>query len=168
VSKFADDVDLDNEFPVGREEDPGRRPDDDWEDPDPPVDYPEEPRRPRKGDVAVRPRRRGPDMGRAPRPRDREPAARRADATPVMDEAQGILVIRVEHDGMDLTIPADPEDWPIQATLAFEQGKVITAIRGILSAEDFAKIIEKKYRNKDFGKLYEALARAGGFETAGN
>lgn len=107
-------------------------------------------------------------MERAPRPRDRELAAERRADTPVMDEAQGILVVSVEHDGMELAIPADPEDWPIQATLAFEQGKVITAIRGILSAEDFAKIIEKKYRNKDFGKLYEALAKAGGFETAGN
>lgn len=85
-----------------------------------------------------------------------------------MDEALGIMVMRVEHDGMILTLPADPEDWPIEATYAFENGRVINAVKGILSAEDFAKIMRKKYRNKDFGKLYEKLAKAGGFDSSGN
>lgn len=111
----------------------------------------------------------------APRPQDRKPAATadpdpepEVGLEPVFNEALGILVATVYHDGLVLELPADPEDWPITATRAFEQGKVITAVENILSTEDFNKVLKKGYRNKDFGKLYEALARAGGFENSGN
>lgn len=159
--RFADDIDLDAEFPLP----PGYEDMDGKSDPDYDVEHP--PRR--RAARAPEDRRPAPDMSRAPRPRDREPAKKRAEApVPVMDEGLGIDVVTIEHDGMELTLPADPEDWPIDATYAFEQGKIISAVRAILSAEDFAKIIRKRYRNKEFGKLYEALAKAGGFETGGN
>lgn len=90
------------------------------------------------------------------------------DTTPVMNEALGIMVVPVFHDGMRLEIPADPEDWPITATRAFENNRIVTAIEGLLSPEDFQKVMKKKYRNKDFGKLYDALAKAGGFSNSGN
>ena len=107
----------------------------------------------------------------APRPTDRKAKASEADEeypTAVMDEATGILMVTIRHDGLDLSIPADPEDWPIMATRAFEQGKIITAIENLLSTREFSEVAAKGYRNKDFGKLYERLARAGGFDNSGN
>lgn len=111
----------------------------------------------------------------APAPRRTEMGTRREDipaddqdTTPVMNEALGIMVVPVFHDGMRLEIPADPEDWPITATRAFENNRIVTAIEGLLSAEDFQKVMKKKYRNKDFGKLYDALSKAGGFSNSGN
>ena len=108
----------------------------------------------------------------APRPQDHKPKASEEpeDDYPaaVVDEATGILMVTIHHDGLDLSIPADPEDWPIMATRAFEQGKIITAIENLLSTREFAKLAAKNYRNKEFGKLYERLAKAGGFDNSGN
>lgn len=104
----------------------------------------------------------------APRPQDHLPPADEPDLSPVMNEALGILVVPVHYDGMVLEIPADPEDWPIKATRAFEQGKAVTAVESLLSSKDFEKILEKNYRNKQFGELFNELAKAGGFANSGN
>ncbi|UAJ15445.1 tail assembly chaperone [Gordonia phage Puppers] len=104
-----------------------------------------------------------------PRPQDHLPPAEpELDHTPVYNEALGILVVPVHFDGMALEVPADPEDWPVKATLAFEDGKVVNACRHLLSAEDFDKVMAKNYRNKKFGELFNALAKAGGFANSGN
>lgn len=152
--RYAEDVDLDAQFPG----DDLRAPEPEYEAPEP-VEAPT-------------PIRRGPDMSRAPRPQDRQAPA----AAPVAedfpeqewDEVQEIYVVKIEHDGLELTIPADPADWPIRATYAFENGKILNAIEALLSAKDFAKLMAKNYRNSEFGKLYERLAKAGGFDTSGN
>lgn len=158
--RYAEDVDLDSQFPGAalRAPEPDALP----EDLDP--DYAEFLRQ-KKAKASVIP-------DHAPRPQDRkakasdEPEGEYPNA--VMDEATGILMVTIHHDGMELTIPADPEDWPIQATLAFEDGKILNAIRALLSPREFNKVLAKNYRNKDFGKLYERLAKAGGFDSAGN
>lgn len=149
--RYAEDVDLDDQF-TGQSL---RAPEPETYAEPEPVYAEEAPRRPERP---------------APRPvpQDRRPAAEEEHPTPVMDEATGILVVTIHHDGLELTIPADPEDWPIQATLAFEDGKILNAIRALLSPREFNKVLAKKYRNKDFGKLYERLAVAGGFDTSGN
>lgn len=108
----------------------------------------------------------------APRPQDRkakaDPVEDFDESEPVMDEATGILMVTIHHDGLELSIPADPVDWPILATRAFENGKIISAIEGLLTPQEFAKVLKKNYRNKEFGKLYEKLAKAGGFDNTGN
>lgn len=148
--RYAEDVDLDAQFPGQSLRAPEPET---YADPEP--IYEEAPRRPERP---------------APRPvpQDHRPAAEEEHPTPVMDEATGILMVTIHHDGLDLSIPADPEDWPIMATRAFEQGKIITAIENLLSTREFAKLAAKNYRNKQFGKLYERLAKAGGFDTSGN
>lgn len=101
-----------------------------------------------------------------PVPQDHKAAAE--PGRPVYNEALGILVVPVEFDGMTLSVPADPEDWPVKATLAFEDGKVVNACKHLLSSEDFDKVMAKNYRNKKFGDLFNALAEAGGFANSGN
>ena len=158
--RYAEDVDLDSQFPGAalRAPEPDALP----EDLDP--DYAEFLRQ-KKAKASVIP-------ANAPRPQDHKPKASEEpeDDYPaaVVDEATGILMVTIHHDGLDLSIPADPEDWPIQATLAFEDGKILNAIRALLSPREFNKVLAKNYRNKEFGKLYERLAKAGGFDTSGN
>lgn len=164
--RYAEDVDLDAQFPG----ESLRAPEPEYDAPEPALpedldpDYAEFLRQ-KKAKASVIP-------DHAPRPQDRkakasdEPEEEYPNA--VMDEATGILMVTIHHDGMELTIPADPEDWPIQATLAFEDGKILNAIRALLSPREFNKVLAKNYRNKDFGKLYERLAKAGGFDNAGN
>lgn len=159
--RYAEDVDLDSQFP----DTDLRAPEPEY---DAPAGYPDEDDRP----AAPAPRRRGPDMSRAPRPQDRQAPAQAPEVEDypeaVMDEATGVYVVSLQHDGMTFTIPADPADWPIKATRAFEQGKIITAVEELLPAREFNALLSANYRNNDFGKLYERLAKAGGFDTSGN
>lgn len=162
--RYADDVDLDAMVPEAPRQ---------YREPEPQEYHDEAPVPVRtRVEVGERPSR---IPENAPRPQDRKPKASAAQednefrpSEPVMNEALGILVVKCYHDGMELELPADPEDWPILATRAFENGKIISAVENILSTEDFNKVLQKRYRNKDFGKLYEKLAQAGGFETSGN
>ena len=165
--QYAEDVDLDAQF----EGDSLRAPEPEYDTPaSEPADVdPEFLEWKREREQAAK---RGPVIpDTAPRPQDRKPKASGPEddyPAAVIDEATGILTVTIHHDDMDLSIPADPEDWPIMATRAFEQGKIITAIENLLSAGDFAKVASKNYRNKEFGKLYERLAKAGGFDSSGN
>lgn len=168
--RYAEDVDLDAQFPGSSL----RAPEPEYDTPEPvasePADVdPEFLEWKREREAA----KRGPVIPEnAPRPQDHKPKASEEpeDDYPaaVVDEATGILMVTIHHDGLDLSIPADPEDWPIMATRAFEQGKIITAIENLLSTREFAKLAAKNYRNKEFGKLYERLAKAGGFDNSGN
>ncbi len=166
--RYAEDVDLDSQFPG----ESLRAPEPEHDSPEPVADESVDPEflewKRQREEAAKRPT----IPANAPRPQDHKPKASEEpeDDYPnaVMDEATGILMVTIHHDGMELTIPADPEDWPIQATLAFEDGKILNAIRALLSPREFNKVLAKNYRNKDFGKLYERLAKAGGFDNAGN
>lgn len=155
--RYAEDVNLDDQF-TGQSL---RAPEPETYAEPEPVEYREVPEEHRPEPTRA-------PLRSAPAPQDHRRAADLENPLPVMDEATGILMVTIEHDGLELSIPADPEDWPIDATLAFEDGKVLSAIRGLLSTKEFNKILGKKYRNKDFGKLYEKLAKAGGFDTSGN
>lgn len=166
--RYAEDVDLDAQFPG----ESLRAPEPEYDVPEPVADESVDPEflewKRQREEAAKRPT----IPANAPRPQDHKPKASEEpeDDYPaaVVDEATGILMVTIHHDGLDLSIPADPEDWPIMATRAFEQGKIITAIENLLSTREFARLAAKNYRNKEFGKLYERLAKAGGFDNAGN
>lgn len=167
--RYAEDVDLDDQF-TGQSL---RAPEPEtYAEPEPVADESVDPEflawKRQREEAAKRPT----IPANAPRPQDHKPKASEEpeDDYPaaVVDEATGILMVTIHHDGLDLSIPADPEDWPIMATRAFEQGKIITAVENLLSTREFAKLAAKNYRNKEFGKLYERLAKAGGFDTSGN
>jgi len=165
--RYAEDVDLDAQFPG----ESLRAPEPEHDSPEPVADESVDPEflewKRQREEAAKRPTI--PDH--APRPQDRKAKASEPEEeypNAVMDEATGILMVTIHHDGLELSIPADPEDWPIQATLAFEDQKILNAIRALLSPREFNKVLAKNYRNKEFGKLYERLAKAGGFDNAGN
>ncbi|MGN2634627.1 hypothetical protein ACTD5D_39765 [Nocardia takedensis] len=111
----------------------------------------------------------------APRPRDHQPKrekrdkpAKRAARAALEREAEGIETVVVAFDGEEYEIPADPLDWDLAVTEAFELGRVITAVRGLLGPRQFAKVSRKRYTNRQFSELFDLLAQAGGFDDAGN
>ena len=85
-----------------------------------------------------------------------------------MDEATGILMVTIHHDGLDLSIPADPEDWLIQATLAFEDGKILNAIRALSPRGSSTRSWPRSTGTRTSASSDERLAKAGGFDTSGN
>lgn len=87
---------------------------------------------------------------------------------PLWNEALGLVEVTVRHDGMTFTLPSDPADWPIKATESFETGKIVSAVRALVKPREFAALEQRGYRNTQFAKLFDALAVAGGFGSAGN
>ncbi|PPJ31912.1 hypothetical protein C5E45_33005 [Nocardia nova] len=151
-----DSIDLDRDYdPADYEREP-----DEIEAPE--VDEPEVERRPRGRIVNRTNGSRIP--AHAPKPQDRKPPKK----TAAQREAEGIETAEVEFDDVIYSIPVDPVDWPLDATEAFEQGKAITAIRGLLGEKQWRVVRSKGYRNKDFNELFNLLAKAGGFSSAGN
>lgn len=107
----------------------------------------------------------------APRPQDRLPKQRKPKKrkkSAAEREAEGIETVEVEYDGEVYEIPADVQDWPVDVSEAFERGLAVTAIRGLLGRDQWAKVSAKKYRLRQLGEMYERLAEAGGFSDSGN
>lgn len=110
----------------------------------------------------------------APRPQDhlktrktKKPKPKRARSA-VEREARGIETVDVDYDGETYVIPAEVLDWSLDATVAFEEGRAVTAMRILLAPKQFRTLMSKGYTNRQFAELFDLLAKAGGFETSGN
>ncbi|WP_410877357.1 hypothetical protein [Nocardia sp. A7] len=110
----------------------------------------------------------------APRPQDhlkarkaKKPKRDRARSA-VEREARGVETAAVDYDGETYEIPADVLDWSLDATIAFEEGRAVTAMRTLLGPKQFRTLMSKGYTNREFQALFDLLAKAGGFETSGN
>lgn len=129
-------------------------------------DYPE-PAPARRGKAkpkAKAPAKRTTIPANAPKPQDHKAPKK----TAAQREAEGIDEVEVEFDGEIYEIAADPIDWEVSTTEAFEQGKVVTAIRQLLGPEQWKAVSAKRYRNRQFRELFDLLAEAGGFDNSGN
>ena len=73
----------------------------------------------RKPKAAKRPAKRTTIPANAPKPQDHKAPKK----TAAQREAEGIDEVEVEFDGEVYEIPADPIDWEVSTTEAFEQGK---------------------------------------------
>lgn len=76
------------------------------------------------------------------------------------DEAQKAEEDRysvVEFRGLELKIDKDPNEWDLEVMEAYEDGKLIPAIRGLLGDVQWAKIKRLKLKMKDLGELVEKV-----------
>jgi hypothetical protein len=83
-------------------------------------------------------------------------------------EVEGDPTIVVAWRDFEFTVPAELEDWPIEVTLAFEDGKATNAVRLLLGAEQWGRLVATRPRNKDINSLFEMIAERLGLVTAGN
>lgn len=74
-------------------------------------------------------------------------------------EAEGVKTVDVQWRGHTFTVPAEAEDWPVEVTLAFEEGKAASGVRGMLGTEQWAELMKTNPRNKDLGDLFTAIAK---------
>ncbi|WP_336819855.1 hypothetical protein [Gordonia sp. MMO-8] len=110
---------------------------------------------------------------RRPNRRARRAAEQENRRSALAREADGIELVGVEYDGEVYWLPTDPQDWPVKALKAFEDGKAITALSGLLVADENGKggwktLDGKNYRMRQLEELFNKVAAAGGFQTAGN
>lgn len=88
--------------------------------------------------------------------------------TAVQDEAEGTPTVTIESNGVMLTFPSDFDDWPVETVLAFEEGKVATAIRAAAGPEQWAALMAKAPVKRDLQEIFERLGEALGLGTSGN
>lgn len=88
--------------------------------------------------------------------------------TAAQAEAEGVETSEITYGDHTFTFPADAADWPVKATIAFEEGKAATAIAALLGAKQWGAFLVTEPTNKDLNTVFEQLAEAAGFENAGN
>ena len=82
-------------------------------------------------------------------------------------EAEGLAMTDIEWRGHTFTVLTDPDDWSVDATLAFEEGKPASGVRTVLGKEQWAELMKSKPINRDLGDLFDTLAEALGLERVG-
>jgi hypothetical protein len=96
-----------------------------------------------------------------------------SDIPAVQAEAEDATTITVDWLGVPVVLPAKPDDWDLDAMEAFEQGKAVTAVRGVLgkgyesTVEAFKKTHGRKPQVRDLESLMQGFAEAYGFESPG-
>ena len=86
----------------------------------------------------------------------------------VQSEAEGSTTVTVTWRGIDLTVARDVDDWPIEVTLALEEGKPASAIRTMLGDAQWRAVLRLQPKNRDLGELFDALMGETGNGSAGN
>jgi hypothetical protein len=92
-------------------------------------------------------------------PEDRKSAAQR--------EAEGAETVTLDYEGESFTLPADPQDWPTRAMLAFEEGKAFAAIKALIPPRRYQKLGIDDWPARKTTGLFEAFAKAAGLDDAG-
>lgn len=97
----------------------------------------------------------------------KQPADHQKSAAQI--EAEGVETGEVKWRAHTFTaLVKDPDDWPVEVTMAFEEGKAATGVRLMLGKEQWAELMKDKPRNRDLGELFDAIAETFGLETSGN
>ena len=83
-------------------------------------------------------------------------------------EAEGVTTVTVECNGVHLGFPTDVDDWPVESVLAFEEGKVAVALRGVVDPRQWADLMATRPLKRDLVRIFDQLAESLGMERAGN
>jgi len=80
-------------------------------------------------------------------------------------ESEAPTEVNVEWRGQEFTIPPTLDDCSLDTLEAFENGKAVAAVRGILGDKAFSSFKRKHKPNvRDFSEFSEVIARAMGME----
>lgn len=87
-----------------------------------------------------------------------------AKKTTAGDQDKPKLVI---YKGKDYRLPDTPDDWDLDTLEAFEEGRALAAVHGILGDKSYASIKAQGAKVRDLDSIMDQIAKAYGFETAG-
>ena len=73
--------------------------------------------------------------------------------------------LTVEFRGDTYTLPKDVEDWSLEAYEAFEDGKPVAALRGVLGPEQWAKVKAHGLRVRDLEEVADVFFGAIGLSS---
>jgi hypothetical protein len=73
------------------------------------------------------------------------------------NEVVAVESVEVSHKGMTFTVNKKPEDWSLAALEAYEDGKNIGVLRGLLGPLQWRRYMATNPSQKDFGELTNAV-----------
>lgn len=76
-------------------------------------------------------------------------------------------LVDIKWNEHSFSIPGEVNDWPVEVTVAYEDGKAATALKLLLGDGQWAEFMKTKPTNRDLGELFNAIAVELGFESAG-
>ena len=79
-------------------------------------------------------------------------------------EAEGPAMAVFEYRGIEFTFPAATDDWPVDATFAFESNLTTRGLRLLVGAEQFAAFLKLKPTNRDTREAVLGIQRTVGIE----
>lgn len=77
----------------------------------------------------------------------------------VQIEAERDQTADVQWRGLTFTVPADPDDWTVETTLAFEDGHAANGVRLMIGPDQWKELMATKPRNRDLGDLFDTIAK---------
>lgn len=86
---------------------------------------------------------------------------------PIKAEALGNDRLAIPFRGDTYIVPV-VDEWSIETLEAFEAGKGVQLLRQLLGPKQWNRFRRSYGKKKDVDALAEAIAEAGGFESAGN
>lgn len=105
------------------------------------------------------------NMSRLPRPQDHKKPKRRRQ---VQREAEGDDDIEIDYRGNTYVIPADQDEWSLDAMEAFEKNQMFAGIASLLGPRQWAEFKARHNNRRAFREFLDEVADIFGFETAGN
>lgn len=87
--------------------------------------------------------------------------------TPVENEATGVEHVDVDYEGRTYRFPADVEDADGDVLDAIDDQKLSRALRGLLSAADWAAFKSTRPKVRDYTALFNVYAERVGLGSAG-
>lgn len=82
-------------------------------------------------------------------------------------EAEGGEKVEIHWRDKTFEILLDTDDWDVEHTIAFEEGKTLVGIRGVLGPNQFGQFLADKPKNRDARELFDKIAKAAGLGNAG-
>lgn len=74
---------------------------------------------------------------------------------------------RLTIGGAEYLLPPTSSEWSLETLEAFEDGKTVAALRGLLGADQWQRLKAAGATLNDLNELAEEIARAYGFDTPG-
>ncbi|WP_280410688.1 hypothetical protein [Nocardia asiatica] len=120
-------------------------------------------------------RRRRPRPAGAPEPRDYQPPqSPEPPKSAAQTEAEGVDTITVEWEGLSLRVPVRPDTWPYWTVMRHLQTDLPTGVCNLLGPRQVSQLYARhpdltaREASRLFGELFEKIAKAVGFGSAGN
>lgn len=79
------------------------------------------------------------------------------EKSPAQTEAEGAETTVIHWRGHEFTVPASPDDWPVDVLLIFEKGQNANGLQLILGPKQWGEFMKTKPLKRDVVDLFDTM-----------